>query len=283
MTNQNTRPSRKWLALDSPPRVRTGGVRRVHRTGSCRRTRHPRPAHRGNVSATGGDCDTGVASPRDAQLPGRLLRLCFKIVCSRSLARSRLSSRLWWRTFRVGYSVVRAAGSSCFAAGAVGVSVLVPAVLRTDWRRNLWFRRCWLVVLAGPLRPTRSLGPSSNRTTAIDCASYASPLVVTAYAVDVDFYQDNGWHDWSVAGDYAFKIPGASKACLLYCGVGLVLTAGFWGFVRVSLERELVALHVHLHGVTRTELLPSRMVCKLVHAISRWMVLLRGRAPKVGS
>ena len=116
-----------------------------------------------------------------------------------------------------------------FAVGSAGVSTLVLAAVRRVAAAQILASVVLLGLLALPMlaNPVITWVTPAHRRLAIDCTSYSSALVVTAYAAEMDFYRGPGMYEWSVAGDYAFSVPRPLTASLLYLGTGLLLVAVF--------------------------------------------------------
>ena len=130
----------------------------------------------------------------------------------------------------IGYGALLLEGLvGSFAVGSAGVSTLVLAAVRRVAAAQILASVVLLGLLALPMlaNPVITWVTPAHRRLAIDCTSYSSALVVTAYAAEMDFYRGPGMYEWSVAGDYAFSMPRPLTASLLYLGTGLLLVAVF--------------------------------------------------------
>lgn len=120
-----------------------------------------------------------------------------------------------------------------FTLTAAGVSVLVWAVVRKRAPAQLLATTILLAAAAAPLlaNPVIRAVSSDARGHAVDVTSYISPVVVTSYAVGVDFYRGPRMYDWSVAGSYRFSVPHWPTACAAYLIVGGALITAFRRFL----------------------------------------------------
>ena len=97
----------------------------------------------------------------------------------------------------------------CYAVGALGVSVLVLAVLRRGVLSQWVVSVVLLTMLGAPLvaNPLIEWAGPGRRARAIDCVSYSSGMVMVSYAGGMDFYRGPRMYEWSLAGDYPYHVP----------------------------------------------------------------------------
>ncbi len=116
-----------------------------------------------------------------------------------------------------------------FALATAGVATFVLALLRGRLASQLVASLLLLLTLTAPMlaNPLIRYVEPARRASTIDGVSMISPVVVVTYAVGVDFYRSPGMYRWSLARDYPFSVPRLPVACVLYLGIGFVLTGAF--------------------------------------------------------